>query len=167
MPQQMMSDMSEGVSYRITVEQGIEYWMEHIKNTVQERSLEKYRTTCRHLQNFMKAEYSRYQFFDEMQKEDRLALHYRRFRFSKKKATKTVKDEEGNLSNLYTFLAKKKKIHSRNPFSELDPITVEPVQKRRVLPKEELKKFFEGALRISAVIYWYGVFWFSILQTYE
>ncbi len=165
MPQQMMSDMSDAVSYRITVGQGIDYWLGHKKGAIQDRSIERYRTDCRHLQDFINAEYPRYQFFDETQKEDDFALNYRRYRFSKGRATKTVKDEEETLSNLYTFLAKKKKIHPRNPFNELEPITVEPVQKRRVLPKDELRKFFIWAKKISEAIFWYGVYMVLYMTT--
>jgi integrase len=158
MPQQMMSDMCETVSYRITLEQGIVYWLEHKKDSVVSRSLERYRTMGNHLIGFMKERYPRFKYIDETQKEDAFALAYRNFRFEKGRATKTVSDEENAFSDLYKFLAKKKKIYLRNPFSELEPISIEPVQQRRVLPNEELKKFFKGALRISQKIYWYGVF---------
>lgn len=158
MPQQMMSDISGVVSYRITVEQGIQYWLEHKKNTVESSSLERYQTNRAHLLEFMKSEFPRLKFIDETQKEEGFALRFRRYRFAQGRATKTVKDEEDTLSNLYGFLAKKKKIYPRNPFRELEPIAVQLVQKRRVLPKDELKKFFDEALRMSQKIYWYGVY---------
>ncbi len=158
MPQQIMSDMSEAVSYRITVEQGIEFWLEHKRDTIQSRSLDRYRTDCHHLLDFMKVQYPGFKYFDETQKGDDFALQYRRYRLEKGRATKTVQDEEDTLSNLYKFLAKKKKIYPRNPFSELDPIAIEPVQKRRALSKDELKKFFIGAAEVNDGTDWYGLY---------
>ncbi len=158
MPQQIMSEISGTASYRITLEQGIAYWLAHKNNTIVSGSYDRFSTMGDHLLEFRTEQYPKIQFFAETQEKEDFALNYRNYRLSKGRATKTVHDEEVMLTDLYNFLAKKKKIKPINPFIELEPLTVEPVQQRHVMPKGDLKKFFEGATAISKEIYWYGVY---------
>jgi len=107
---------------------------------------------------FITTKYPRFKYFDETQEDDCFALNYRNYRLKQGRASKTVHDEESMLSDLYKLLIRKKKISNLNPFSELEPLLVEPVQKRRAIPNDELVKFFDIAKRDSSKIFWYGLF---------
>ncbi len=158
MTKQVMSENSGTASYRITIDQGIEFYNGSKKNTVVENSLTRYKAIFDNLKSFLKAKYPQIVYFDETQKIDSLGLDFREYRLGLGRASKTVSDEEMVLSSLYKLLIKKNKIVHKNPFSELDPLMVEPRQLRRVIPKEELNKFFNTAKEQGKEIYWYGIF---------
>lgn len=158
MLKQLFSDLGNGFAYRITLEQGKQYWKENKKDTVTASSLERYGTILENFTIFLKSEYPNIRYLDETLKDDNFALKYRKYRLQKGRATKTVKDEEIVLSEMYELLIKKNKIPHKNPFSELKPLAIEPVQIRRVLSNDDLKKFFEVAKSMSQPVYWYGLF---------
>jgi integrase len=155
---QIISSLLDEPTYRVTFEQGIEFWMKYKKNTIVDNSLSRDSIRLRNFVDFVKKEYPQMQYYDESQKEDSFALGFRDYRLGQGRATKTVKDEEATASSLYKFLIKKKKIPNINPFEDLEPLAVVPVQDRRMIPNDKLKKFFEGANKISEKIFWYGVF---------
>ncbi len=155
---QVMSDVGGAVSYRTTIDQGIEYWRERKKSTVVEHSLIRYDSILDNFRIFLKEEYPRLKYVDETQKDDHFALNFRDHRLKLGRAHKTIRDEESVLSDLFKLLIKKKKITSINPFSDLEPLSVEPVQQRRVIPNGELARFFSVARQESGQIFWHGIF---------
>lgn len=144
--------------YRATIEQGVNFWKENKKNTITDSSFNRYDIYLRNFSGFLKDKYPQLKYFDESQKEDSFALNFRNYRLGNGAATKTVDGEEAVIASVYKLLIKKKKIPNINPFEELEPLAVVPVQERRVIPKDELKKFFEGAKEISERIFWYGIY---------
>jgi integrase len=158
MLKQLFSDLSGGCVYRVTFEQGIKFWRDHKENTVVVNSLGRYETIIKNFNAFLSKVYPDLKYFDETLKDDNFALNYRNYRLKLGRANKTVTDEEILLSSVYEALIKKNKIPHKNPFSELEPLAVEPVQNRRVIPDSELIKFFEVVKSMSQGIYWYGLF---------
>lgn len=158
MIKQLFSDLSGSPTYRSTFEQGIEFWKKSKENTIEASTLDRYGIYLNNFLDFLKEKYPKLNYFDETQKDDSFALNFRNYRLGLHIATKTIKEEEDRIAAVYRLLIRKKKIPNINPFDELDPLSVEPVQKRRALSNDELCKFFGEAKELSVGVFWYGYF---------
>jgi len=146
MMKQKISSLSDEPTYKVTFEQGIQFWKKSKKNTITDSSFNRYDTYLINFSDFLKEKYPHLKYFDETQKDDNFAIDFRDYRLAQGRATKTIKGEEETIAGVYKLLIKKRKIPNINPFEDLESLAVVLVQERRVIPKDELKKFFEGAI---------------------
>ncbi|MCX5698178.1 MAG: phage integrase N-terminal SAM-like domain-containing protein, partial [Candidatus Omnitrophica bacterium] len=157
MIKQLFSDLSGRPTYRITFEQGIEFWLKIKKGSIDETSYVRYSSHMDNFLEFIKTKRTNLRHFDEIRPEH--IKEFMDYRLNeKRRATKTVNSERTALNNLFSVLIENKKIPEINPVIKVKPFKVIKVQKRRCLTDDELSKFFDGAKAESGSINWYGIY---------
>lgn len=158
MPQQVFSLMSEKPTYRVSFEQGIDFWLRAKKGSIDETSYIRYEGYMKNFTAFLDIAYPKLRYFDEIEPEHIKGFMIYRLN-EQGRATKTVNSERQALYNLFSVLIDNNKIPEINPVSKVTPLKVIKVQKRRCLSDEELYRFFEGAkAEIQDGVDWYGVY---------
>lgn len=157
MIKQLFSDLSGNPTYRITFEQGVDFWLKIKKDSIDETSYARYSSHMDNFLEFIKTKRTNLRHFDEIRPEH--IKEFMDYRLNeKRRATKTVNSERTALNNLFTVLIDYNKIPEINPVAKVKPFKVIKVQKRRCLTDDELSKFFDGAKAESGSINWYGIY---------
>lgn len=154
---QIFSAASDSPTYRVTFEQGINFWLNSKKGSIDETSYARYRGYMDNLLEFLKKKRPDLKYFDQLKPEDINAFMDYRIE-EKGRATKTVNSERLALYNLFRTLIDHNKIDGINPVEKAKRIKVIKVQKRRALSDKELEKLLEGAKAESGAINWYGIY---------
>lgn len=155
---QIFSAASDTPTYRVTFEQGINFWLNSKKGSIDETSHDRYRGYMDNFLEFLKAKRPDFGYLDQLNPEDINAFIDYRIE-EKGRATKTVNSERQALYNLFFTLINHNKMTGVNPVDKAKRIKIIKVQKRRALSDKELGKFFEGAkVESSRGINWYGVY---------
>ncbi len=156
-PEQIFSSLSDKPTYRITFEQGIDFWLRTKKGSIDDTSYLRYDGYMRNFVEFLGTKYSKLKYFDEVESE-----HIREFMMyrlnEQGRATKTINSERQALYNLFSTLIDNNKIPEINPVAKVKPFKIIKVQNRRCLSDEELSRFLEGAKSESQDIDWYGIY---------
>ncbi|HAZ10802.1 MAG TPA: hypothetical protein DCY56_06835 [Candidatus Omnitrophica bacterium] len=157
MPEQIFSSMTDKPTYRVTFEQGIDFWLRTKKGSIDDTSYIRYNGYMKNFKEFLSVKRSNLKYFDEIQSEH--IKEFMDYRINeKKRATKTVNSERMALYNLFSILIEHNKISGINPVSKIRSLKIIKVQKRRCLSDEELAKFLEGAKAESRDINWYAIY---------
>ncbi len=157
MPEQIFSSMSDRPTYRITFEQGIDFWLKTKKGSIDDTSYIRYNGYMKNFKEFLSVKRSNLKYFDEIQSEH--IKEFMDYRINEKqRATKTVNSERMALYNLFSILIEHNKISGINPVAKIRSLKVIKVQKRHCLSDEELAKFLEGAKAESRDINWYAIY---------
>lgn len=154
---QIFNAVSENPTYRVEIDQGINFWLKYKKGRIDESSLLRYTGYTDNFKRFLKVKYPDLQYFDEIQ--PRHLEAFMQYRLDEGKATKTINSERQALYNLFALLINNNKIPESNPVAKVTPFKIIKVQKRRVISDDELYKFFEGAKAESREINWFGIYW--------
>ncbi|MEW6008856.1 MAG: site-specific integrase [Candidatus Omnitrophota bacterium] len=158
MPDQIFSSMAEKPSYRVSFEQGIEFWLRAKKGSIDETSYLRYKGYLKNFTDFLGVIYPKLIYFDEIKPEH--IKEFMLYRVNEQgRATKTVNSERQALYNLFSVLIDNNKIPENNPVSKVKPFKIIKVQNRRCLSDKELYRFLEGAkAEIKDGINWYAIY---------
>lgn len=155
---QMYSSLknSPTVTYRITVNQGIEAWLETKRTELANKNTPKrYEEIMNNFKEFIKVKYPSLTYLDILGQE-----HFEEFkeyrRNVKKKSPKTINFELDMLSNLFKCL-KTKKYANSNPVEDVKRLQ-EPYKEERWFSKKEVEQIFEHSKSEHKKIRWYEIF---------
>ncbi len=157
MLRQLFSATSDQPTYRVEIKQGIDFWLNSKKGSIDETSYSRYRADTENFLAYLNAKHPTLRYFDEIKPEHIKGFMDYRLN-ERKRATKTINCERMALNNLFSVLIEQNKIPEPNPVSRIKPFKVIKVQKRRCLTDDELSKFFDGAKAESGSINWYGIY---------
>lgn len=157
-PEQIFSLMAEKPTYRISFEQGIDFWLRTKKGSIDDTSYIRYQAYMKNFTEFLNVTYPKLRYFDEVEPEH--IKEFMIYRLNKQgRATKTVNSERQALYNLFYVLIDNNKIPEVNPVAKVKPLKIIKVQKRRCLSDEELYRFFEGAkAETQDGVDWHGIY---------
>ena len=154
MNKQVIGNIAGSTTYKVTIEQGIDFWLKHKKGSIDESSYQSYENHINNFRTFLNSKHPDVNFITELLPEH--IKEFMNFRINEGRATKTVNLERNSLFNLFFTLIDHKKIPDLNPVAKTKRLKVKQVQNRRCLSDEELYKFFEGAKEAGAN--WYAIF---------
>ena len=154
---QIFSAVDDNPTYRVTFEQGINFWLNNKKGSIDDTSYVRYKGYMANFIEFLKTKRPDLRYFDQVKSEDIKAFIDYRIN-EKERATKTVNSERMALHNLFSILIDYNKVAGVNPVTKVKPLKVIKVQKRRSLTDEELSKFLNGAKAESKDVNWYAIF---------
>lgn len=158
MPEQIFSDVSEKPSYRVTFEQGIDFWLRCKEGVIDKASLDRFKTYMANIRDFLNNKYPKLKYFDEIDPE--LVKDFMLYRLNEqKRAAKTINSEKQALGNLFKILIEHNKLPDLNPVDKVNNLKKQPVRIGRCIPDDELVKFFNGARADSKNIDWYAIYW--------
>jgi integrase len=155
MTKQVISNITGATAYKVTIEQGVDFWLKHKKGSIDDTSYRSYENHINNFKIFLSRKFPEVKFITELLPEH--IKEFMDFRISEGRATKTVNLERNSLFNLFFTLIDNKKIPDFNPVAKTKRFKVKQVQNRRCLSEEELYTFFEGAKKAGDN--WYAVFW--------
>lgn len=143
-------------SYRITVAQGIESWLEQKRTELSNKNtVVRYEEIMNNFMEFLKDKFSVLEYMDELTQK-----HFEEFKEYRKnikgKQEKTINFELDMLSNLYKRLMEKDYLNY-NPLSRVKRLQ-EPYKEERWFTEEEVRKILEIAKSGKTKINWYAVF---------
>lgn len=154
---QLLSSVSETSTYRVTIDQAIEYWLKQKKGTIDPTSYTRYEGYTANFKEFLRVKHPNLKYVDQIEPDHiKGFMDYRHY--EKGKATKTVNSERQALLGMFQTLIDGGKMSDKNPISKVKPFKWIKVQKRRVMPEEELYKFFEEAKKFTKKVFWYGLY---------
>lgn len=158
LPEQILSQMLEKPTYRVTLEQGVDFWLKAKKGSIDDTSYIRYESYMKNFIGFLDMAYPKLRYFDEIEPEH--IKEFMIYRLNEQgRATKTVNSERQALYNLFYVLIDNNKIPEINPVSKVSPLKIIKVQKRRCLSDEELHLFLEGArAETKEGIDWYAIY---------
>ncbi len=143
-------------SYRITVSQGIESWLEQKRTELSnKKTVARYKEIMNNFAEFLKDKFSALEYMDELAQK-----HFEEFKEYRKnikgKKERTVNFELDMLSNLFKRLMEKDYLNY-NPLSKVKRLQ-EPYKEERWFTEEEIRKIFEIAKSERTRINWYVIF---------
>lgn len=157
MVSQLFSTASDQPTYRVEIKQGIDFWLNSKKGSIDETSYVRYGGHMDNFLEFINTKRPNLKYFDEIRPEH--IKEFMDYRLNEKgRATKTINSERMALNNLFSVLIEHNKIPETNPVAKVKPFKVIKVQKRRCLTDEELFKFLEAAKEESKDINWYAIY---------
>lgn len=147
---------SKPLSYRITVSQGIQSWLEQKRTELgNKRTVSRYREIMDNFTDFLREEFPGLEYLDELAQR-----HFEGFKEYRKnakgKSEKTVNFELDMLSNLFKRLMDKDYLN-HNPVTKVKRLQ-EPYKEERWFTEEEVKKIFEAAKSGKTKINWHAIF---------
>lgn len=146
----------QSFSYRITVAQGIESWLEQKRTELSNRNtVVRYEEIMNNFREFLKDKFPALEYMDELTQK-----HFEEFKEYRKnikgKQEKTVNFELDMLSNLFKRLMEKDYLNY-NPLSRVKRLQ-EPYKEERWFTEDEVRKILETAKSGKTKINWYAVF---------
>ena len=143
-------------SYRITVVQGIQSWLEQKRTELSNKNtVVRYEEITRNFAEFLRDRFTALEYMDELTQK-----HFEEFKEYRKnikgKQEKTINFELDMLSNLFKRLMEKDYL-SYNPLSRVKRLQ-EPYKEERWFTQEEVLKIFEAAKSEKTRINWHTVF---------
>ncbi|MFH1127878.1 MAG: tyrosine-type recombinase/integrase [Candidatus Omnitrophota bacterium] len=143
-------------SYRITVVQGIQAWLEQKKTELSNKNtVARYEEIMNNFAEFLKDKFLALEYMDELAQK-----HFEEFKEYRKnikgKKERTVNFELDMLSNLFKRLMEKDYLNY-NPLSKVKRLQ-EPYKEERWFTEEEIRKIFEIAKSDKTRINWYAIF---------
>lgn len=152
---QLRSKKSDFPSYRFTIKQGIEAYVEIKKNKVKFISLSRFKGILNNFNNFLEEEYPSLGYLDELQ--GRHFSEYMDYRAAAGRSHITVNFERDTLFNLFKVLADEKDLKLDNPVKKVKLLT-EPVGDDFYYKAEEVLKILEVSKTFSKRINWHAIF---------
>lgn len=146
----------QAFSYRITVAQGIQSWLEQKRTELSNRNtVVRYKEIMNNFTEFLKDKFSALEYMDELTQK-----HFEEFKEYRKnikgKQEKTINFELDMLSNLFKRLMEKDYLNY-NPLSRVKRLQ-EPYKEERWFTEEEVRKILETAKGEKTKINWYVIF---------
>jgi len=144
------------ITYRVTVNQGIEAWLEQKRTELANKdTVKRYEQIMNNFKEFLREKHSSITYLDILGQE-----HFEEFkeyrRNVKEKEPKTINFELDMLSNLFKCL-KTKRYASSNPAEEVKRLQ-EPYKEERWYSEEEVKQILEYFKSRHKKIKWYEIF---------
>jgi integrase len=146
----------QAFSYRITVAQGIQSWLEQKKTELSnKKTVMRYGEIMNNFTEFLKDKFPALEYMDELAQK-----HFEEFKEYRKnikgRQEKTINFELDMLSNLFRRLIDKDYLNY-NPLSRVKRLQ-EPYKEERWFTQEEVLKIFEAAKSEKTRINWHAVF---------
>lgn len=146
----------QAFSYRITVGQGIESWLEQKRTELSNKNtVVRYEEIMNNFKEFLKDKFPVLEYMDEL-----MQKHFEEFKEYRKnikgKQEKTINFELDMLSNLFKRLMEKDYLNY-NPLSRVKRLQ-EPYKEERWFTEDEVRKILETAKSEKTKINWYAVF---------
>lgn len=146
----------QSFSYRITVVQGIESWLEQKRTELSNKNtVIRYEEIMNNFREFLKEKFPALEYMDELTQK-----HFEEFKEYRKnikgKQEKTINFELDMLSNLFKRLMEKDYLNY-NPLSRVKRLQ-EPYKEERWFTEEEVRKILETAKSEKTKINWYVIF---------
>lgn len=152
---QLISKKSIFPSYRFTIKQGIEAYVEIKKNKVKPISLNRFKGILANFTNFLDKEYPSLVYLDQLQ--GRHFSEYMAYRANAGRSHITVNFERDTLFNLFKVLADEKNLSLDNPVKKVKLLT-EPAGDDFYYRAEEVLKILEVSKIFSKRINWHAIF---------
>lgn len=146
----------QNFSYRITIAQGIESWLEQKKTELSnKRTVSRYKEITNNFTEFLKEKCSSLEYMDSLEQK-----HFEEFKEYRKnikqKSEKTINFELDMVSNLFKCLINKDYLNY-NPLTRVKRLQ-EPYKEERWFTEEEVLKIFTAARSEKTRINWYVIF---------
>jgi len=146
----------QNFSYRITIAQGIESWLEQKRTELSnKRTVVRYREIMDNFREFLREKCSSLEYMDGLEQK-----HFEEFKEYRKnvkqKTEKTINFELDMLSNLFKSLINKDYLN-HNPLTRVKRLQ-EPYKEERWFTEEEVVKILAAAKSEKTRINWYAIF---------
>lgn len=147
---------SQNFSYRITIAQGIESWLEQKKTELSnKRTVMRYKEIMNNFTEFLREKHTSLEYMDSLAQK-----HFEEFKEYRKnvrqKQEKTINFELNMLSNLFKCLMNKDYLNY-NPLARVKRLQ-EPYKEERWFTEEEILKIFAAARSEKTKINWHAIF---------
>lgn len=154
---QLKSKQSDYPSYRATIKQGIDVYLEAKKKQLGSPfSLTRYSNSMDNFKEFLMVKYPSLLYLDEIQPNHISEfMHYRAD--EKHRQPRTVNVERDTLSNLFKYLIDERNLLLRNPVKKIKPFS-EPDQDEFFYTLEQINKILETAKAFNKRVNWHVVF---------
>lgn len=154
---QLLSKKSDYPSYRITIRQGIEAYLDTKRKQLgSPNSLLRYRIIIDNFKRFLVVKYPSLIYFDEIQ--ERHISDYVNYRTDEEDAAnRTANFERDTLSNLFKFLIEEKNYLTHNPVKRIKSLS-EPEPDEFFYTREQTVLILEISKTFSKKINWHPIF---------
>lgn len=142
-------------TYRATIKQGMDAYLEIKKNKVKPNSLTRFRGILVNFKRFIDTKHLYLVFLDELQ--ERHFSEYMNYRESIGRSPITINFERDTLSNMFNILINEKNLELRNPVKKVGLLS-QPVPDDFFYKSDEIMKILETAKMFSKRINWYAIF---------
>lgn len=151
---QVKSKKSAFYSYRPSIKQGIEAYLELKKRAVKQNSLLRFKGIMDNFKQFLAKEHPDLVYLDEL-----METHFSEYRDyrAEKASPVTINFERDTLSNLFNVLIKEKNLPIKNPVKNVGNLQ-EPMPDDFFYRDNEVMKILETAKTFSKRINWYAIF---------
>ena len=154
---QIFSAVNDSPNYKVTFEQGIDFWLRHKEGSIDKASYERFKIYMTNIMAFINSKYPSFKYWDEIKPEH--VKEYMLYRQNEQgRAPKTINSEKQALGNLFKTLFEYEKILGYNPVDKVNNLKKDPVRVGRCIPDEELNKFFDCIKAENENISWCAIF---------